>query len=60
MVILADEGTALCVITLIADQKIEPSRPSAELMAENSVSDGEVKTVDQGESSAAPVPSAEK
>lgn len=32
MVILADECTALCLITLIADQKIEPSRPEAELM----------------------------
>ncbi|MEH1779730.1 MAG: hypothetical protein V7L26_11555 [Nostoc sp.] len=60
MVILADEGTALCVITLIADQKIEPSRLSVELMTENSVSGGEVKTVHEGKRSAAPVPSAEK
>ncbi|MHC5748111.1 MAG: hypothetical protein ACYTXT_40935 [Nostoc sp.] len=39
----------------IADQKIEPSRPSAELMTENSVSGVEIKAVDEGESSAAPV-----
>ncbi|WP_260446351.1 MULTISPECIES: hypothetical protein [unclassified Nostoc] len=44
----------------IADQKIEPSRPSAELMTENSVSGGEVKAVYEGESSAAPVPQSEK
>ncbi len=44
----------------IADQKIEPSRPSAELMTENSVSGGEVKAAHEGESSAALVPNAEK
>ncbi|QLE53637.1 hypothetical protein FD724_36965 (plasmid) [Nostoc sp. C057] len=44
----------------IADQKIEPSRPSAELMTENSVSGIEIKAVDEGESSAAPVTNAEK
>jgi myosin heavy subunit len=44
----------------IADQKIEPSRPSAELMTENSVSGVEIKTVDEGETSAAPVPQSEK
>ncbi|WP_242055879.1 hypothetical protein [Nostoc flagelliforme] len=44
----------------IADQKIEPSRPSAELMTENSVTGGEMKADHEGESSAASVPSAEK
>ncbi len=44
----------------IADQKIEPSCPSAELMTENSVSSVEIKAVDEGENSAAPIPSAEK
>ncbi|WP_191761873.1 hypothetical protein [Komarekiella delphini-convector] len=44
----------------IADQKIEPSRPSAELMTENSVSCDEVKAVHEGKSSAAPVPNSEK
>jgi hypothetical protein len=44
----------------IADQKIEPSRPSAELMTENSVSGGEVKVNHEGESSAAPVLNPEK
>ncbi|MBN3872444.1 hypothetical protein [Nostoc sp. JL33] len=44
----------------IADQKIEPSCPSAELMTENSVSSVEIKAVDEGENSAAPVPSTEK
>jgi hypothetical protein len=44
----------------IADQKIEPSRPSAELMTENSVSGVEMKADHEGEGSAAPVPSAEK
>ncbi|MHC5747808.1 MAG: hypothetical protein ACYTXT_39325, partial [Nostoc sp.] len=49
------------------DQKIEPSRPSAELITENSVSGIEVKRVDEGVraaslrvGSAAPIPSAEK
>ncbi|MCC5669324.1 hypothetical protein LC653_37185 [Nostoc sp. CHAB 5784] len=45
---------------MIADQKIEPSRPSAELMAENSVSGIAVKADHEGESSAAPVPQSEK
>ncbi|WP_392476091.1 hypothetical protein [Nostoc sp. C110] len=36
----------------IADQKIEPSRPSAELMTENSVSGVEIKANHEGESSA--------
>ncbi|WP_254625623.1 hypothetical protein [Nostoc sp. TCL240-02] len=45
---------------VIADQKIKPSRPSADLMSENSVSGVGFKAVDEGESSAAPVPSAEK
>ncbi|MCC5661581.1 hypothetical protein LC608_32470 [Nostoc sp. XA010] len=44
----------------IADQKIEPSRPSAELMAENSVSGVEIKAVDEGEGSAASVSNPEK
>ena len=44
----------------ITDQKIEPSRPSAELITENSVSGGEVKANYEGKVSAAPVPSAEK
>ncbi|WP_341532116.1 hypothetical protein WKK05_39810 (plasmid) [Nostoc sp. UHCC 0302] len=44
----------------IADQKIEPSCPSAELMTENSVSGGEVKAVDGGESSAPLVTNPEK
>ena len=44
----------------IADQKIEPSCPSAELMTENLVSGVKVKTVDEGESSAPPVPNPEK
>lgn len=44
----------------IADQKIEPSCPSAELRTENSVSGGEIKAVHEGESSATPAPSAEK
>ncbi|WP_331001415.1 hypothetical protein [Nostoc sp. WHI] len=44
----------------IADQKIESSRPYAELMTKNSVSGVEVKADHEGESSAAPVPSAEK
>ncbi|AUB43679.1 Methyl-accepting chemotaxis protein (plasmid) [Nostoc flagelliforme CCNUN1] len=44
----------------IADQKIEPSRPSAELMTESSVSGGEVKADHEGESSVAPVPNPEK
>ncbi|MCC5633018.1 hypothetical protein LC613_36435 [Nostoc sphaeroides CHAB 2801] len=44
----------------IADHKIEPSRPSAELMTENSVSGVEMKADHEGESSTAPVTSAEK
>lgn len=44
----------------IADQKIESSRPSAELMTENSVSSVEIKAVDEGENSAAPVSNADK
>nr|WP_322716010.1 hypothetical protein [Nostoc sp. ChiQUE02] len=44
----------------IADQKIEQSLPSAELMIENSVSGVETKAVDEGEGSAVPVPSPEK
>ncbi|MCC5655010.1 hypothetical protein LC609_35660 [Nostoc sp. XA013] len=44
----------------IADQKIEPSRPSAELMAENSVSCDEVKAVHEGDCSTTVIPSAEK
>ncbi|MHC5762995.1 hypothetical protein [Nostoc sp.] len=44
----------------IADQKIEPSCPSAELMTENSVSSVEIKAVDEDESSAVPATSAEK
>ncbi|WP_242065010.1 hypothetical protein [Nostoc sp. FACHB-133] len=44
----------------IADQKIEPSCLSAELRTENSVSGVEIKAVDEGESSGAPVPSPEK
>ncbi|MBD2510652.1 hypothetical protein H6G91_25835 [Nostoc muscorum FACHB-395] len=44
----------------IADQKIEPSCPSAELMTENSVSDVEMKADHEGESSATSVTSAEK
>ncbi|MHC5746723.1 MAG: hypothetical protein ACYTXT_33495 [Nostoc sp.] len=43
-----------------ADQKIEPSCPSAELMTENSVSGEEMKAVNEGESSAASVSSPEK
>ncbi|MBN3907515.1 MAG: hypothetical protein HWQ35_13410 [Nostoc sp. NMS1] len=42
----------------IADQKIEPSRPSAELMTENS--GGEVKANHEGESSAASIVNPEK
>ncbi|WP_341529949.1 hypothetical protein WKK05_11920 [Nostoc sp. UHCC 0302] len=41
--------------SVIADQKIEPNRPSAELMTENLVSGGEAKTVHESESSAARV-----
>lgn len=44
----------------IAEQKIEPSRPSASLLAENSVSGDEDKANHEGEVSAAPVPNAEK
>ncbi|MEH1807082.1 hypothetical protein [Nostoc sp.] len=44
----------------IADQKMKPSRLSAELMAENSVSCDEVTAVDEGQGSAAPVTSTEK
>ncbi|MEH1771295.1 hypothetical protein [Nostoc sp.] len=39
--------------------QVEQSNPTS-LMAENSVSGVEVKAVDEGESSAVPVPSAEK
>jgi hypothetical protein len=46
--------------SVIADQKIEPSCPSAELMTENSVSGEEMKAVNEGESSAASVSSPEK
>ncbi len=46
--------------SVIADQKIEPSRPSTSLLIENSVSGVEIKTVDEGESAVAPVTSAEK
>ncbi|NDJ26019.1 hypothetical protein GS682_31460 [Nostoc sp. B(2019)] len=44
----------------IADQKIEPSCPSAELMTENSVSCVEAKAVNESESSAVSVPNPEK
>ncbi|MCC5633624.1 hypothetical protein LC613_40010 [Nostoc sphaeroides CHAB 2801] len=44
----------------IADQKIEPSRPSAELMIENSVSGVEVKADHEGTCSAISVPNPEK
>jgi hypothetical protein len=44
----------------IADQKIETSRPSAELMTENSVSGVEVKSTHEGKSSSVPATSAEK
>jgi hypothetical protein len=44
----------------IADQKIEPSRPSAELKVENSISCDEVKAVHEGDCFAADAPSAEK
>ncbi|QLE52609.1 hypothetical protein FD724_31930 (plasmid) [Nostoc sp. C057] len=44
----------------IADQKMEPNRPSASLLVKNSVSSVEIKAVDEGENSAVPVPSAEK
>ncbi|NDJ26083.1 hypothetical protein GS682_31815 [Nostoc sp. B(2019)] len=43
-----------------ANQKIEPSCPSAELMTEDSVSGKEVKANHEGEGSAVPAPSAEK
>jgi hypothetical protein len=46
------------VCLAIADQKIEPSCPSAELMTENL--GGEVKANHKCERSAAPVPSPEK
>ncbi|MCF2152066.1 hypothetical protein IQ276_037850 [Desmonostoc muscorum LEGE 12446] len=46
--------------SVIADQKIEPSCPSTELMTENSVSGVEVKADHEGESSSAPVPNPEK
>ncbi|MBD2730174.1 hypothetical protein H6G96_28610 [Nostoc sp. FACHB-892] len=48
------------VNSAITDQKIEPSCPCAGLMTENSVSSVEIKAVDEGENSAAPVPNAEK
>jgi hypothetical protein len=44
----------------IADQKIEPSHPSALLLVENSVSGVEVKAAHEGKASAAPVPNPEK
>ncbi|MBD2566160.1 MULTISPECIES: hypothetical protein [Nostoc] len=44
----------------IADQKIEPSCPSAELMIENSVSGVEMKADHEGKGSAAPVSNPEK
>ncbi|WP_242059366.1 MULTISPECIES: hypothetical protein [Nostoc] len=44
----------------IADQKIEPSRPSISLLIENSVSGVEVKASDEDQGSAAPVTSAKK
>jgi hypothetical protein len=44
----------------IADQKIEPSCPSAELMTENTISGVEMKADHEGTGSAAPVTSAEK
>jgi hypothetical protein len=63
------EGTCSAVLpaqiefsstSAIADQKIEPSYLSAELITENSVSGVEIKAVDEGESSAASVPNSEK
>ncbi|MBN3905501.1 MAG: hypothetical protein HWQ35_02595 [Nostoc sp. NMS1] len=44
----------------IADQKIEPSRPSTSLLIENSVSGVEMKADHEGEGSAALVPDPEK
>ncbi|MEH1899396.1 MAG: hypothetical protein V7K94_29680 [Nostoc sp.] len=44
----------------IADQKIEPSRPSAELITENSVSGVEIKADHEGESSAVSATNPEK